>query len=214
MVRFIAIYTLVLIVLYSAIPYKTPWCMLSFLNGLILLAGVGAVALAERTCFAPLRVAVYCILLAGCAQLQVQAFRASYRAVTDDTNPYVYSQPVSDVVNMGQRARDIAYYSGRGQNMLVKVVWVDDYHWPLAWYLREFTNIRNLEGFYHDTGDPNAPLVLASPEFEDALTAKLGKTHIMTRIFQVRPGVFAEMWVQNEVWEAYLKNRPRPPEDS
>jgi predicted membrane-bound mannosyltransferase len=40
-VRFLVFYTLVMILIYSAIPYKTPWVMLGFLHGLILLAAVG-----------------------------------------------------------------------------------------------------------------------------------------------------------------------------
>ena len=47
LLRFIAFYTLILTVAYSAIPYKTPWCMLGFLHGMILLAGVGAVVLVK-----------------------------------------------------------------------------------------------------------------------------------------------------------------------
>jgi hypothetical protein len=29
----LAFYTLILLALYSAIPYKTPWCLLGFLHG-------------------------------------------------------------------------------------------------------------------------------------------------------------------------------------
>ncbi len=43
--RFLAAYTLLMIGVYSAVPYKTPWCVLSFLHGMILLAGIGAGAL-------------------------------------------------------------------------------------------------------------------------------------------------------------------------
>ena len=96
--------------------------------------------------------------------------------------------------------------------MVVKVIWVDDYHWPIAWYLREFITAQNLQGFYHDTGDPAAPLILASPEFEDALTKKLDKSHIMVKFFGLRPGVFAQAWVRMDVWERYLKMRPKPVE--
>jgi len=39
LVRFLAIYTLILTVIYCLIPYKTPWCLLSFLFGMALLAG-------------------------------------------------------------------------------------------------------------------------------------------------------------------------------
>ena len=46
--RFLSCYTLILIVLYAAIPYKTPWCVLSLLDGMILLAGLGAWAIVPR----------------------------------------------------------------------------------------------------------------------------------------------------------------------
>ena len=45
--RFLALYTILLTAIYSAISYKTPWCLLGFFHGLILLAGVGASALLE-----------------------------------------------------------------------------------------------------------------------------------------------------------------------
>jgi uncharacterized protein (TIGR03663 family) len=210
LLRFLTFYTLLLTLEYSAIPYKTPWCMLSFLTIMALLAGVGAVALLDLARNRQARVAVALVLVAAWVQLAAQSYRASYQAVTDPDNPYVYAQPVQDVETMGQWVWDVAHYSGRGPGMLVKVIWVDDYHWPIAWYLREFRNIQRLEGFYHDTSDPSAPLVLASPEFEDELTKKLEKTHIMAKFFGIRPGVFAQAWVRLDVWERYLKMRPRP----
>ncbi len=209
LVRFLTFYSLILTALYSAIPYKTPWCLLSFLCGMILLAGVGAVALLQLARSIPVQVIVGVVLAAGCVQLEVQAYRASYVTFTDPENPYVYAQPVADAVNLGARASDIARYSGIGPDMVVKIVWGDDYHWPIPWYLRQFKNT----GFYHDTSDPAAPLLLASPEFEEDLTKKLDKTHILTPSFGIRPGVIAQVWVRNDVWEKYLKNRPKPKDD-
>ncbi len=48
LVRFLGFYTAVLAGLYAAIPYKTPWCMLGFVHGLVLLAGVGIWVAARR----------------------------------------------------------------------------------------------------------------------------------------------------------------------
>ncbi len=45
LLRWLAIYTLVLTIVYCRISYKTPWCALGFLHGMILLAGVGASAI-------------------------------------------------------------------------------------------------------------------------------------------------------------------------
>ena len=47
--RFLGFYTLLMLVVYSAIPYKTPWCLLGFLHGMILLAGTGAVFLVRAS---------------------------------------------------------------------------------------------------------------------------------------------------------------------
>jgi uncharacterized protein (TIGR03663 family) len=207
--RFLAFYTVFLTVLYSAIPYKTPWCLLSFHTGWALLAGFGAVAILSAARSLPARIVLAALLVGGCVQLASQAYRASYQAFVDPRNPYVYSQPVPDVVNMSHWVWDVARYSGQGENMVVKVIWVDDFHWPIPWYLREFSNV----GYYHDTSDPAAPLILASPEFEEELTKKLDKTHIMTKFFGIRPGVLAQAWVRTDVWEQYLKNRPRPKDE-
>ena len=211
--RFIAFYTLLLTAFYSAIPYKTPWCLLSFLNGMILLAGIGAIALLERARGMPVKVIMSVLLIGACVQLEMQSYRASYQAFTDPRNPYVYAQPVPDAENLGRWAADIARYSPQGQDTVVKVIWVDDYYWPLPWYLRMFKNIRHLDGFYHDASDPEAPVVFASPEFEDALTKKLDKTHVMAKFFGIRFGVFAQAWVRMDVWERYLKLRPKPKDD-
>ena len=45
MLRFLGFYTLLMATAYSVIPYKTPWCLLGFLHGMVLLAGIGAVRL-------------------------------------------------------------------------------------------------------------------------------------------------------------------------
>ena len=52
-VRFLAIYTFVLTAVYSLLAYKTPWCLLSFWHGMVLLAGVGAAVLLRHARRAP-----------------------------------------------------------------------------------------------------------------------------------------------------------------
>jgi hypothetical protein len=40
--RFLTFYTLLLVLVYSLLPYKTPWLLLNFLQSGILVAGIGA----------------------------------------------------------------------------------------------------------------------------------------------------------------------------
>ena len=87
--RFLAFYTLALGAVYCAIPYKTPWCVLSFLHGMILLAGVGAWATLRRLPGLPLK-AVACVLLAaGAAHLGRQCYQLNFnpRLYADQRNP-------------------------------------------------------------------------------------------------------------------------------
>ena len=76
---------------YSAIPYKTPWCLLGFLHGMILLAGAGAVVLVRRARAPRTRALVAVLLAAAAAQLGWQAHAASFRFAADPRNPYVYA---------------------------------------------------------------------------------------------------------------------------
>ena len=76
-VRFLALYTFALTAAYSLIAYKTPWCLLGFWHGMILLAGVGAAGLLRRVRQRFLRLALRLLLLAGAAHLGWQAWQAS-----------------------------------------------------------------------------------------------------------------------------------------
>jgi uncharacterized protein (TIGR03663 family) len=49
LLRLIAFYTFWLTLIYALLPYKTPWCLLGFYHGAILLAGAGAAWL-RRAC--------------------------------------------------------------------------------------------------------------------------------------------------------------------
>ena len=213
--RFMTFYTLLLTGAYSLIPYKTPWCVLSFLEGMIVLAGIGAVALIRAAPGKPLKAVVVLLLLAASAQLGWQAYRASYIRYTDDTNPYVYAQPVPDAVNLGLKVEELARSHPQHEQMVVKVFSVDEYYWPVPWYLRRFPNVGYWTG--QVPADADAPVVLASPQFDEELTKKLDATHLMNGYFGLRPGTFFEVWVRLDLWKTHLedkkKARGNKPED-
>lgn len=87
-VRFLTLYTMALAFAYCVISYKTPWCMLNFLHGIILLAGVGAVVLLRSIRVASARVLILIVLLAGCGHLGWQAWALSFPYAADQRNPY------------------------------------------------------------------------------------------------------------------------------
>lgn len=218
-IRFVAVYTLVLTVIYSAIPYKTPWNVLSSLTGMAILAGIGIAAATERRAGSPSRLdhfakgtfaliaarsAAILVFLLGASHLALQAYRAAFVFPTGGGNPYAYAQTVPDVLEAARRVEEISGASREGLGMPVAVVASDGYYWPLPWYLRRLPNI----GYWTQVPkDAPFPVVIASSDLDEALAERLQATHVMTGFFGLRTGVVYETWVRFELWEKYLKTR-------
>lgn len=205
-VAWLGCYTVVLTVVYCAIPYKTPWCLLGFLQGMILLAGVGAAALLRITPTRPLKALIAIILAAGVCHLGWQSYRASFVAAADPGNPYAYAPTLPDAVRLADDLDGLAAAAPDGHATAIRVIWRDAYYWPLPWHLRKFDRV---ELWTHMPDDPAAPLVICSPEFDRALTERLDATHLMTGYYGVRPNVLAMLWVRMDVWEAHLRRLGR-----
>jgi uncharacterized protein (TIGR03663 family) len=207
--RFLAFYTLILTALYSAIPYKTPWCMLSFLSGMILLAGVGAVALVRLMPGRPLK-AIACVVLAAAAvQLGWQSYQLSYRFYADARNPLVYGHTSTDLLNLAARMEQLAKAAPEGHDMQVHVVTPTNY-WPLPWYLRRFNE--DHVGYWHDVDGwwedvkslPPPAVVILSPDVEEAVAARLKGPYNRQSMYGLRPTVFLNVWVRESLWEKML----------
>ncbi|UCD50966.1 MAG: TIGR03663 family protein [Phycisphaerales bacterium] len=167
-VRFLALYTLVLVVVYSAIPYKTPWCLLSFLHGLILLAGVGAVALVTWLRQPAAHAVAVALLVAAAAHLAWQAYRGSFVYQADSRNPYVYAHPTDDIFTVVDKITDYVGIDGVGESVPIDIVCSGSDYWPLPWYLRGYA-VRWSSEIPAEVG----PLVVISAELENALSRRL-----------------------------------------
>ena len=213
LLRFIAFYTLIMTVFYSAIPYKTPWCLLGFLHGMVLLAAVGAVAVIKLSPNVLPRLIVILLLLGGGAHLAWQGYLGSYKYYADPTNPYVYAHPVPDVVTIAERVEEIAQVHPSGLKMHIQVICPEHDHWPLPWYLRRFE--KGTIDWWDKVADdvPAAPVIIASPSVETALMRKLyelpppGKKNLYVPLFdsymELRPQVELRCYVMKDLWDSY-----------
>jgi uncharacterized protein (TIGR03663 family) len=197
-VRFLSFYTVILAAIYSFISYKTPWCLLSFWLGFILLAGVGASVLVTVARFQWAR-AVTCVALAfGAAQLGAQAWQSSTEYGSSPANPYVYAHTSDDILQLVKDVEDVAKSSPAGHGLIVKVIAPEGDYWPLPWYFRKFEHT----GWYNSVpNDLDAPILVVSPQ----LQLKLDGTHTMIGIFQLRPNVFFELYVAKGFWKAHVE---------
>jgi len=204
--RFLALYTIILTALYSAISYKTPWCLLNFHLGMILLAGVGAAALVAFCRARSWRVVMITVLSALTFQLSWQAWRASFVYSTDRRNPYVYAQTSPDLLNLVQRTEGIARVAPAGFETVVKIIAPENDYWPMPWYLRRFKHL----GWYDKLpDDPYAPIVVVSSKLDARLDEKSGRKWIMAGLTELRPGKYFELYVELELWKKYVETLPR-----
>lgn len=209
LVKWLAWYTAALTAAYSVIPYKTTWCLLGFWQPAILLAGVGAVALVSAIHLRWGRICVAVALVAATGQLAWQSYRDSFVVASDWRNPYTYSQTRPNVHELVARVEGLALVHPDGRNMLVKVAAPESY-WPLPWYLRQFKRV----GWWDQLPeDPYAPVVIASARLGAALDEKSGKKWIATGTYELRPGVYLELFVEFELWKRFVATLPRDREE-
>lgn len=199
--RFLAIYCVALVVVYSAIPYKTPWCAIQFLQPLTLLAGYGAVALLRAARKPVLQAAVAVLLLALAANLGGQALAASYRYCTRYENPYVYAQPVSDVERLATWVEKLAAVSPDGHETVVHVI--ATYEWPLPWYLRRFVNV----GYWNTVPEEcDAPIVVVSLDLMEEVQACLQDTYQVST-YGLRPAAQLCVLASEDLYEMFAASQ-------
>ncbi len=204
LVRFLGVFSFLLAAIYSVIPYKTPWCILSALHGMILVAGVGAAALVRWVPKWPLKALVCLLLAAAGAQLAWQGYRANYVRYDSNYNPWVYGHSLRGVVRLGARAEEIAQLHPDGHGMAINVFTPDAYdQWPLPWYLRRFGHV----GYFHEVPDaPDAAMVIFKPELWEALKGKLKGEYQMEHR-GLRPAVVLVVYIRSDLWKKYIERK-------
>lgn len=208
-VRFLAFYTLALCACYTALAYKTPWCLLGFWQTTILLAGVGAVAIFRSFSSRLAKSLLAAAILAGTAHLGWQAWAEGNAFASDQRNPYVYAQTSPDIRNLVAKVDALAAVFPQPGQIVIKVMAPEEDYWPLPWYLRRFHNV----GWWDRVAlDPYAPLMIVSSKLHAGLDEK--GTHLMVGYFQLRPNVFFELYVEKQLWTSWLAKRPAAPEAS
>lgn len=202
-VRFVAVYTLVLTALYSAIPYKTPWCALSFLHGFILLAGVGFGELFAWFWRHPVKNVHAGQMVAGAVPMalfvalfmfdKVLVDRACHRLPADPRNPYVYAHTGADAMNL-VAAVEAAAARAKGLDTPIALAVPTPDTWPLPWYLRKYRQV----GYWTCVADIPAafdPTVLiVAADQGDFADARFGKGK-RASFFGIRPGVLLNLFV-------------------
>ena len=153
---------------------------------------------------------VCALLVSAAAHLGWQAFSGSFRFAADPRNPYVYAHTGTDVFEIVGRLKDLARAHPDGLSMPIQVISRENL-WPLPWYLRGFSNVAWWNGVSETA--PNAPVILVTPDMEEALVRKLydlpppGERELYVGIFErpveLRPRVELRGYAARTLWEDF-----------
>ncbi|MFC1760878.1 flippase activity-associated protein Agl23 [Planctomycetota bacterium] len=161
-VRFLTLYTFLMTVVYSAIPYKTPWSMLGCLQGMILLAAVGTDQFLKNLPDGwEKRMVVTVMVIFGLLSPLGQSIALNFYKQADPTNPYVYAHTHPDMFQASAAIRSLAQTQ---KNAIVQVVCPGDDYWPLPWTLRDLPQVGYAAQV--DVNQPLGDIIVIQPEIE------------------------------------------------
>ncbi len=206
---FIGLYGIILLLIYSLIPYKTPWNLLQFYPGMLFLSGYGIIRIIRIISGKRLKLAILAILILGACHWAWTSMQLNFRYYTEPGNPYVYAQTGMDILQVACEIERISSVHPEGHLIPIEVIFPEDEYWPLPWYLRDFPNT----GFYSEVSfdQPAAPILIIHPSVEKEVIRKLyevpapGERHLYLALYdtyrELRPGVEVCTYVRKDVWD-------------
>ena len=188
--QWLAYYGLLIAVIYSLIPYKTPWLALNLWLPLTLFAASAVESLWRwgTTRFSQsATVPAFCILAALTGVLIAHdTHQRVFLYPADGSNPYAYAHTSEDILGLPQEIADRARQNGIAAPCIT-VIAADP--WPLPWYLRHFSEV----GFWQPGQQAkDADFYITSTEAADQYADRLRNFH--PEFFGVRPGVLILLW--------------------
>ncbi len=132
--RLAAIYGGGLLLAYSLVPYKTPWCILSFLWPFFLVfAGV------IFTVSGKVRVVLSCVYFCCLAWGTVTMARLNFWDYDNEKEPYVYVQTYREIRKVTEPLLAAAKNDARNYGLRGEIL--TESYYPLPWILGDFYNI-------------------------------------------------------------------------
>jgi predicted membrane-bound mannosyltransferase len=181
---------------YSLVPYKTPWLALSIILPLTIMAGY---VIGEA--YKPgLRAFTAAIAVGAISFSLYQAIDISFFNYDNDSScgenqcyPYIYGHTRRDFLGLVNEIDAIAAANPAKKDIGITVVSPE--HWPLPWYLREYTHA----GYWGHIVDTSEPIVIALAPQVPELERQLGGKYRLYSTHELRPGNTLVMFVRNDV---------------
>jgi len=176
--RLLAILAGGILLAYSLVPYKTPWCMASIIWPFFLFFG-SAIAAAGRT---PVRLAATAVLAVSLAM----TVRLNFFTYEDDREPYVYVPTRRAMDKFTRPLLELAAADPRRVHTR-GAIYLESYY-PLPWTLGDFPHIGYYGGKIPDPLPDDVAFHVIEADKADAIRAQLGAGYREIR-FGLRSGM-------------------------
>jgi len=206
---FAGIYTYLVMIIYSIISYKTPWNILQFYYGTLLLAGYGMVHLFRIRMLRWLKSGIVVLVLLAAVLWLYTSYSINFSYYSEPANPYVYAHTGEDVFDIAKMVSQVAQVHPDGQDIPIEIIIPGHEYWPLPWYLRNNSNVAWWDHVEND--QPAAPLIIAAASMEKELISKLytlpapGQRYLYILLFgsskELRPGLELNTYVRKDLWD-------------
>jgi len=216
--RFLSFFSFIQIVIYSLIPYKTPWLALNFWVGLLLLSAFGITktySLFAKRISKQIYSGVVIIFL---IHNLWQTYEINYKYPFQPENPFTYSQATCDVVSLTKHITDVLEAVPDKENILISVIVPENDYWPLPWYFRKFKKVAWNNKIQNSIY--KFPIIISKPVYEDEIINKLytipppGRKNLYVPLFdkylELRPGVELRGYIQKDVIDIYNRTNLKP----
>ena len=157
---------------YSLVSYKTPWCMMSFYWGLILIAGYWFSVWYQTN----LKALVIAGLMGGLSWSGYLAYDVSYLNPDQDGHPYIYGQTYHDMLVPLKEIVDRGLANPALHDSL-RIQVVSSFTWPLPYVLGEFKQV----AYYGQQNTPptlEGDYVIMDKDFEPEMSRRLQGSYL------------------------------------
>jgi uncharacterized protein (TIGR03663 family) len=199
--RATALFVVTVFIVHSAIPYKTPWLILTAVLGLPILAAHAIILIAGQSRVRIILAAL--IAIVAVAESGWRGWLVLDRYPGDARNPYFYEQTPRSFTRLTTRLEQLQSVSERPLHVAVVSA---EAAWPLPWYLRNSTATGYFESRPPHLSEWDVIVwdrQLGEPPLEMA-TDRLVEYH------GLRPNVLLEVFITNSIWRKRFPPDPAP----
>lgn len=197
---FLFLYGMFMLIIYSSIPYKTPWCLIQIWIPFIALAGYGISKATKSPVPKIVRWHVFAYLLVFLIPYAFMSYYINFVHYDNDKYKIVYVQTIRSFEDQFDLLDLMATRSGQGKSLPLAIIKAKN---PTRHYLRDYTDIKKYEEVpEEETFD--RPVIFVRSTLQDKAEEALMDEYIPLS-YPVWPGTFFVMLVEKEFYSKYAK---------